>query len=120
MTRVKGGVITKKRKKKYFKIAKGYRLGKSNLYKHVKEQVEKSLLYAYRDRRQKKRDFRALWIIRINAAARIYGLSYSKFISGIKKASIEVDRKILADIAVHDQETFGKLAELAKETLGIQ
>ena len=119
MPRVKGGMSTLKRKKKYFKQAKGYRLGKSNLWRHVVEQVEKGLQYAYRDRKQKKRDFRGLWIQRINAAARGYGMSYSRFISGLKKADVQINRKILADIAVHDIDTFGKLVEKAKEGLGL-
>jgi large subunit ribosomal protein L20 len=117
MTRIKCGMTSRKRKEKYFKLAKGYRLGKNNLWRHVTEQVEKGLQYAYRDRKQKKRDFRGLWIQRINAATRIYGMSYSKFISGLKKANIAIDRKILADIAVNDIAGFGKLVEKAKESL---
>jgi large subunit ribosomal protein L20 len=109
MARVKCGMISRKRKKKYFKIAKGYRLGKNNLWRHVTEQVEKGLQYAYRDRRQKKRDFRSLWIQRINAASRIYGMSYSRFISGLKKLNIIIDRKILADIAINDIKGFEQL-----------
>ncbi|MCP4481655.1 MAG: 50S ribosomal protein L20 [bacterium] len=118
MPRVKGGMSTLKRKKKYFKQAKGYRLGKNNLWRHVVEQVEKGLQYAYRDRKQKKRDFRALWIQRINAAARLYDMSYSKFISGLKKAGVIINRKMLAEIALKDIETFGKLVEKAKEAIG--
>jgi large subunit ribosomal protein L20 len=119
MTRIKCGTTSKRRKKKYFKLAKGYRLGKNNLWRHVTEQVEKGLQYAYRDRKQKKRDFRGLWITRINAATRIYGMSYSKFISGLKKADVIIDRKILADIAVNDIDGFGKLVDKAKEALKI-
>ena len=114
MARVKCGKTSRKRKKKYFKIAKGYRLGKNNLWRHVTEQVEKGLQYAYRDRRQKKRDFRALWIQRINAATRIYGMSYSRFISGLKKLNIIIDRKILADIAVNDTKGFEQLVSKVK------
>jgi len=117
MTRVKGGMATLNRKKKYFKIAKGYRLGKKNLWKHVQDQVEKGLQYAYRDRKQKKRDFRAIWIQRINAGARIFGLSYSKLIFGLKKAEINIDRKMLSELAVSDINAFGKIVEKAKENL---
>ncbi len=109
MARVKCGKTSRNRKKKYFKLAKGYRLGKNNLWRHVTEQVEKGLQYAYRDRRQKKRDFRSLWIQRINAAARMYDMSYSRFISGLKKLNIIIDRKILADIAVNDIKGFEEL-----------
>ncbi len=116
MARVKGGMLSLKHKKKYFKLAKGYRMGKNNLWRHVKEQVEKGLQYAYRDRKQKKRDFRSLWITRINAAARMFGMSYSKFMSGLKKENIIIDRKILADIAYNDIETFGKIVEKVKKS----
>jgi large subunit ribosomal protein L20 len=116
MPRVKGGVTTRKRKKKFFKIAKGYRMGKNNLYRQVRNQVEKSLQYAYRDRKAKKRDLRSLWITRINAAARLCGLSYSKFIAGLKKLNITIDRKILSEIAISDESVFQKLAEMVKET----
>ena len=117
MPRVKGGLTTRKWKKKIFKRAKGYRMGKSKLYRHVTEQVDKSLNYAYRDRRVKKRDFRRLWISRINAQARVYGLSYSIFINGLKKANVEIDRKILADLAVNDANAFLHLANIVKEQL---
>ena len=93
-------------------------MGKNNLWRHVVEQVEKGLQYAYRDRKAKKRDFRGLWIQRINAATRIYDMSYSRFISGLKKAGVILDRKILADIALNDIATFGKLVEKAREGLG--
>ena len=119
MARIKGGTTSKKRKAKYFKLAKGYRMGKNNLWRHVTEQVEKGLQYAYRDRKQKKRDFRGLWIQRINAATRIYGMSYSKFMGGLKKANVEIDRKILADIALNDIAGFEKIVEKAKEGLGV-
>ncbi|MDR0676888.1 MAG: 50S ribosomal protein L20 [Elusimicrobiota bacterium] len=119
MSRIKGGVTSRRRKKKYFRLAKGYRLGKNNLWRHVAEQVEKGLQYAYRDRKQKKRNFRALWIQRINAATRIYGLSYSKFIDGLKKANMIIDRKILCDIALNDINGFEKLVDKAKEGLQI-
>ncbi len=114
MARVKGGVTTRKWKKKIFKKAKGYRMGKSKLYRHAAEQVDKSLNYAYRDRRVKKRDFRKLWITRINAQARIHGLSYSRFINGLRRANIEIDRKILADLAVNDVQAFSQLASIVK------
>ena len=117
MPRVKGGVVSRKRRKRVLKLAKGYFGSKHTLYKTANEQVMKSLQYAYRDRRQKKRDFRKLWITRINAAARQNGLSYSKFINGLKKASVEIDRKILADIAVFDKVAFAALVEKAKSAL---
>jgi large subunit ribosomal protein L20 len=91
--------------------------GRSKLYKSAKENVERGLRYAYRDRRQKKRDFRRLWIVRINAAARTHDLSYSRFMSGLKKAGVEINRKVLADLAVRDPAAFGELAEVAKKSL---
>ena len=102
MARVKGGFVTRRRRNRMLKLAKGYLGAKHRLFKKAKEQVMKSLMYAYRDRRQTKRDFRRLWIVRINAAARINGLSYSKLMYGLKLAGIEVNRKILADLAVND------------------
>ena len=117
MARVKGGTVTRKRRKKVLKLAKGYYGSKHTLFKSAKEQVMNSYYYAFRDRRQKKRDFRKLWIARINAAARQNGLSYSKFINGLKKASVEIDRKILADIAVFDKVAFAALVEKAKSAL---
>jgi len=114
MTRVKGGTITRARHKKALKQAKGYFGSKHRLYKTAKEQVRHSLMYAYRDRRTKKRDFRKLWITRINAAARQNGLTYSKLIAGLKKANISINRKMLAELAVTDSEAFAKLAETAK------
>lgn len=117
MPRVKRGVVAKARHNKVLKKAKGYYGARSKLFRTAKQAVTKSGQYAYRDRRQRKRQFRALWIARINAAARMHELSYSRFINGLKKADIEIDRKILADIAVHDPEAFGVLAEQAKAGL---
>jgi large subunit ribosomal protein L20 len=117
MSRVKGGVTTRARKKKIFRRAKGYRMGKSKLYRHATEQVDKSLNYAFRDRRVKKRSFRQLWITRINAAARMGGLSYNRFMNGLKKAKIELDRKMLADLAVNDIKAFNALVDVAKQQL---
>ena len=117
MPRVKGGVVSRKRRKRVLKLAKGYFGSKHTLYKTANEQVMKSLQYAYRDRRQKKRDFRKLWITRINAAARMNGLSYSKLMHGLKLAGIEVNRKMLADIAVSDAAAFATLANTAKEAM---
>jgi large subunit ribosomal protein L20 len=117
MPRVKRGSKKLKRRKKILKLAKGYFGTKSKLYKPAKEQVMKSLNYAYRDRRRKKRDFRKLWITRINAAARKSDLSYSRFIHGLKEAGVEINRKMLADLAVNDEDGFAELVELAKENL---
>lgn len=114
MARVKGAMMTRKRRNKTLKIAKGYWGSKSKHFKMAKEAVMKSGNYAFRDRRAKKRDFRKLWIARINAAARINGLSYSKFMHGLKVSGIDLNRKVLADIAVTDAATFAKLAEKAK------
>ncbi len=114
MPRTTNNVAAKRRKKKYLKAAKGYVGGRSKLYRTARQAVEKGWLYAYRDRKTKKREFRRLWIIRINAAARMNDLSYSKLISGLKKAKVEIDRKVLAHLAFHDLETFGKLCDLAK------
>src|SRR3984885_11271680 len=111
MARVKRGVVARARHKKILKQAKGYYGARSRVFRVAKQAVIKAGQYAYRDRRQRKRVFRALWIIRINAAARELGLSYSKFMDGLKKASIEIDRKILADIAVADKPAFAVLAE---------
>ncbi len=117
MPRVKKGVAAHKRHKKILKLAKGYRGAKSKLYRPANEQVLKSLAYAFRDRRNKKRDFRKLWIARINAAARINGLSYSRLINGLKQAGVEVNRKMLAELAVSDEHAFGRLVAVAKEKL---
>lgn len=113
--RVKRGSNRKDRRKKILRLAEGYWGGKSRLHRTAKIQVEKSLQYAYRDRKQRKRHFRSLWITRINAAARLNGMSYSKFISGLKTAGCELDRKVLADLAVHEPEAFTQLVELAKK-----
>ncbi len=113
MPRVKGGTVTRKRRKKVIKLAKGYYGSKHTLYKVANQQVMKSLMYAFRDRRQKKRDFRKLWIARINAAARMNGLSYSRLMHGLKLAGIEVNRKMLAELAVSDANAFAQLAESA-------
>ena len=117
MARVKGSVATRKRRKRILKLAKGYYGAKHKLFKTAKEQVMNSYYYAFRDRRQKKRDFRRLWIARINAAARMNGLSYSKLMHGLKLADIEVNRKMLADIAIADAAAFTALAEEAKKAL---
>ncbi|NLX76169.1 MAG: 50S ribosomal protein L20 [Clostridiaceae bacterium] len=114
MARVKGGVRTRARHKKVLKLAKGYFGAKSKLYRIANQAVMKSLVYAYRDRRQKKRDFRKLWITRINAAARKNGMSYSRFMNGLKKSGIELNRKVLADMAVNDAAGFAKLVERVK------
>ncbi|MGG5254830.1 50S ribosomal protein L20 [Neobacillus sp. SM06] len=115
MPRVKGGTVTRKRRKKVLKLAKGYFGSKHTLYKVANQQVMKSLMYAFRDRRQKKRDFRKLWITRINAAARINGLSYSRLMHGLKLAGVEVNRKMLAELAVSDAAAFTELANIAKQ-----
>jgi large subunit ribosomal protein L20 len=117
MARVKRGVTAHARHKKVLKLAKGYYGARSRSYKTAKQAVIKAGQYAYRDRRQRKRHFRALWIIRINAAAREHGLSYSLFIAGLTKAAIEVDRKVLADLAMHQKAAFGALVEQAKSAL---
>ncbi len=116
MPRVKSNVARLKRKKQIMKAAKGAFGGRSKLWKAAKETVERGWLYAYRDRKAKKRDFRRLWIVRINAAARLNGMTYSAFISGVQAAGIEVDRKILADLAVKDAAAFALLADKARET----
>ena len=117
MPRVKGGYVTRQRRKRTLKLAKGYYGSKHTLFKTAKQQVMKSYMYAYRDRRQKKRDFRRLWITRINAAARMNGLSYSVLMNGLKKAGVEVNRKMLADLAINDATVFTALAEQAKKAL---
>lgn len=118
MARVKRGVTAHARHKKVLDKAKGYYGARSKVYRVANQAVIKAGQYAYRDRRQKKRQFRALWIARINAAAREHGLSYSRLINGLKKAEIEIDRKVLADLAVRDKPAFGALAEKAKASLG--
>ena len=117
MPRVKRGVTAHAKHKKVIDQAKGYSGRRKNVFRVAKQAVTKAGKYAYRDRRQRKRQFRALWIARINAAARIHGLSYSRFINGLNKASIEVDRKVLADLAVFDKAAFGVLADQAKSSL---
>ena len=119
MPRVKRGNKARKRRKKILKQAKGYFGSAGNLYRPANQAVMKALQNAYRDRRKKKRNFRRLWITRINAAARKEGLSYSRFINGLKQANIEIDRKILADMAVNDEDEFAKLVDIAKEELNI-
>ena len=114
MPRVKNGVAHHARKKKIMQAAKGARGGRSKLYKAAKETMERAMRYAYRDRRKKKSEFRMLWITRINAAARIHGLSYSRMMSGLRKAGLDINRKMLADLAVQDAGAFAKFAELAK------
>ena len=117
MARVKRGVTARARHKKLLKKAKGYYGGRSRVFRAAKQQVIKSGQYAFRDRRAKKREFRALWIVRINAAANEHGLSYSRFIHGLAAAGVELDRKVLADIAVHDKPAFAQLVEQAKAKL---
>jgi len=117
MARVKRGVTARAKHKKVLKKAKGYYGARSRVYRVANQAVTKAGQYAYRDRRQKKRQFRSLWIVRINAAARMFDMSYSRLMNGIHKAGIEVDRKMLADLAVHDIDAFGKVAEQAKAAL---
>ncbi|MBL0207236.1 MAG: 50S ribosomal protein L20 [Propionivibrio sp.] len=119
MPRVKRGVTARARHKKVLALAKGYRGRRKNVYRIAKQAVMKAGQYAYRDRRQRKRQFRALWIARINAAAREVGLKYSTFMNGLRKAQIEVDRKVLADLAVFDKPAFAALALQAKAQLGV-
>jgi len=114
VARVTTGPTTRARRKKWLKAAKGYWGGKRRLYRSARETVMKAWSYSYRDRKRKKGDFRRLWIIRINAAAREHGLSYNRFMSGLKKANVGLDRKSLADLAVNDEQAFARLAELAK------
>src|SRR3972149_1907206 len=117
MPRAKGGPKTRQRRKKVMKAAKGYWGGRHRLFRTATEAVDKALGYAYRDRRQKKRSFRSLWIVRINAAIRVHGLSYSKFISGLKTAGINLDRKGLADIAGNDPAGFARIAQTVREAI---
>jgi large subunit ribosomal protein L20 len=117
MPRVKRGTHARQRRKKILKLAKGNVGGRRKLYRAARETVEKGLAYAYRDRRVRKRSFRALWIQRINAAARECGVSYSRFIEGLKKAGIEMDRKVLAELAVSDSQAFGQLVERVRTSL---
>lgn len=115
MARVKGGFVARRRRKKVLKLARGYFGSKHRLFRTAQQQVMKSLMYAYRDRRQRKRDFRKLWITRINAAARLNGLSYSKLMYGLKVAGVDVNRKMLADLAINDAKAFTDLANVAKQ-----
>lgn len=115
--RVKRGFKARRRRKKVLKLAKGYRGGRSKLFRTAADAVDKALMYAYRDRKVRKRDFRKLWIARINAAARMNNLSYSKFIHGLKLAGVELDRKVLAELAVSDPSSFSQIAGLASEQL---
>ncbi|MGP1486087.1 MAG: 50S ribosomal protein L20 [Campylobacter sp.] len=117
MARVKTGVVRRRRHKKVLKLARGFFSARHKHFRKAKEQLERSLVYAFRDRRQKKRDFRRLWIVRINAACRLNDISYSRFINGLKKANIELDRKILANLAMNDAKTFTELAKKAKAAL---
>ena len=118
MPRAKNSVASRARRKKVLKAAKGYYGARSRSFKVAKQAVIKAGQYAYRDRRQRKRDFRALWIVRINAEARNNGLSYSRFVAGLKRAGIDVDRRVLADLALHEKEAFAALADQAKAALG--
>lgn len=118
MARVKGGFVTRRRHKKILKLTKGFTGIKNRLFRRANEALMKSLQYAYRDRKARKRDFRRLWITRINAAARSNGISYSRFMDGLKKAGVQVDRKMLADLAVNDVKAFGELAAIARQGLG--
>lgn len=118
MARVKRGVTSHARHKKILKLAKGYRGRRKNCIKTARQAVERAMQYAYRDRRQRKRDFRKLWIQRINAAARQNGLTYGRFVHGLKLAGIEMDRKVLADLAVRDEVAFGELVKEARAALG--
>jgi large subunit ribosomal protein L20 len=115
--RVKTGVVRHRRHKRLLKQARGFYSGRRKHFRKAKEQLERSLVYAYRDRRQKKRDFRRLWIVRINAATRLNGMNYSTFMHGLKLANIELDRKILADMAMNAPESFSKVAEASKAAL---
>ena len=117
MPRVKKSVASRARRKKWLGMAKGFRSGRRRLYRSAREAVERALTFAYRDRKVRKREFRALWIVRINAALRPLGMSYSKFIGGLKKAEIDLDRKVLADLAVVDPQGVARVAELSRQAL---
>lgn len=117
MPRAKGGIVTRRRHKKILKMTKGFTGAKRLVFRRANEALLKALAYSFRDRRAKKRDFRRLWIARINAAARQNGLSYSRFMNGLKKAGVEINRKVLAELAVSDAQAFGKLVEVAKANL---
>ncbi len=115
--RVKTGVVRRRRHKKILKLARGFYSGRRKHFRKAKEQLERSMYYAFRDRKQKKREFRSLWIVRINAACRMHDISYSKFMHGLKLANIELDRKILADMAMNDMSAFSKIVESVKKAL---
>ena len=117
MPRTKGGPVTRRRHKKILKMAKGYKGAKSKVFRRANEAVVRALHYSYRDRRNKKRDFRRLWITRINAAARMNGMSYSRFICGLQKEGVNINRKVLADLAVNNQEAFEELVKIARDSL---
>lgn len=117
MARVKTGVVRRHRHKKILKLARGFFSARHKHFRKAKEQLERSLVYAFRDRKAKKRDFRRLWIIRINAACRLNDISYSRFMNGLKKAKIELDRKVLANLAINDASGFSKIVELVKQAL---
>lgn len=117
MARVKTGVVRRRRHKKVLKLARGFYSARHKHFRKAKEQLERSLVYAYRDRRAKKRDFRRLWIIRINAACRLNDISYSRFINGLKKANIELDRKVLANLAMNDAAAFASIVTEVKKAL---
>ena len=118
MARAVNGTVSRRRRKKILDLAKGYRSVRSKVFRKAREAVEKGLCYAYRDRRVKKRSFRRLWIVRINAAVRAEGLTYSQFIHGLKKANIELDRKVLSDLAIHNAGSFKVLTQTARSQLG--
>ena len=118
MSRAINGTVSRRRRKKTLKLAKGYRSVRSTAFRKAREAVEHGLLYAYRDRRQRKRDFRRLWIARINAATRAEGMSYSQFMHGLKKANIDIDRKVLSDMAIHNEKSFKTLLDTARAQLG--
>ncbi len=120
MPRATYKVPSRRRRKKVLKATKGYRGGRSKLYRTAVEALHRALAYAYRDRKRRKRDFRRLWIMRINAAARLSGLSYSRLLMGLRKSGVEINRKLLAELAVNDPLAFSKLAELAKEALEVE
>lgn len=115
--RVKTGTVRRRKHKKILKMAKGFYSGRRKHFRKAREQVERSLVYAFRDRKQKKRDFRKLWIVRINAACRLNGISYSRFINALKKANIDLDRKMLADLAMNEPEVFSEIVKKAKEAI---
>jgi large subunit ribosomal protein L20 len=117
MPRVKKSVASRARRKKWLGMAKGFRSGRRRLYRSAREAVERALTFSYRDRKVRKREFRALWIVRINAALRPLGMSYSKFIGGLKKAEIDLDRKVLADLAIVDPQGFARVADISRQAL---